>query len=234
VNRRTFLGTSLLVLPGTAGAAPASDVQDRRLLNRLELWANYAGRTQNLVARYTLIRRSSLLNEPLTITGTLVFIAPDRLVFRDDGMTGSTTELSAGLMTIVASQADSADKLQLSAATHPAAQWLGQRLVRTFAPADGAALIAGCRTHVPKGRGYKLDLMPPRGSAVRKALRTVTLTLDPVAGAVTGIHISEAQGDVVVISLTDHRQNVDEGALNAALGQREQRPPPDSPKNPKP
>ncbi len=226
MNRRQWLGIVLVALaPVPSNAAPTAEVQSRRLQNRLELWANYASRTRNLVARYTLHRRSSLLDAPLYTTGTLVFVSPNRLILRDDGMTGSTTSIVDGAVTVTPGQPGAGGRLELGAGSRPAVDWLQKRLLRIFTPGAPAALIEGCRTHVPRGRGHKLDLMPPQGSAVRKALRSITLTFDPVAGAVIGLHISEAQGDVVELSLTDHRQNVDEAALATARGEAAPTPP---------
>ncbi|MEM6993398.1 MAG: hypothetical protein AAF721_22990, partial [Myxococcota bacterium] len=88
------------------------------------------------------------------------------------------------------------------------ADWLATRLVRMFAPVPAAQLIEGCRTSVPKGRGYKLDLLPPRGSAIRRVIRSLSLTMDPAAGAITRVVIAEAQGDRVTLGLSDHRQNL--------------------------
>jgi hypothetical protein len=62
---------------------------------------------------------------------------------------------------------------------------------------------------VPKSRTPRLELLPITGSAVRKLLRSLTITFDPVGGAVIKIVISEAQGDIVELKLSDHRQNID-------------------------
>ena len=70
-------------------AAPSREEQ--RQQNRIELWHNYAAKTENLVARLTTTRETSLLDEPLTVTGSLLFVGPGTLVLRDDGLSGSTT-----------------------------------------------------------------------------------------------------------------------------------------------
>lgn len=212
MRRRSILisGAAMLTTGAVALAAPGerADIQQRRLANRLELWSNFARRTQNMTARYTSTRHSSLLTEPLTAIGTLAFVAPDRLILRDDGNDGSTTRVEGGVMSIVANQAGLPAAPAIHPARQPAAAWLGELMVRLFAPAEGQALIAGCRYHIPKTRTYKLELLPPRGSAVRKVLRTVTLTFDPVGGAITEIEIHESQGDRLHLGLRDHRQNV--------------------------
>jgi hypothetical protein len=101
----------------------------------------------------------------------------------------------------------------------PGAQWLAHRLVHMFAPGDGTALVEGSRTHVPKGHGHRLELMPPIGSTTRRQLRSVSMQLDAVAGTITQIVIAEAQGDRVILGLSDHRQNLPEEDLDAFLEQ---------------
>jgi hypothetical protein len=199
-------------------AAPRADVKQRRLQNRLDLWENYTRRTKNLVARYTSTRRSSLLQEPLVSTGVLVFESPATLVFRDDGSTGSTTRIEGSSMSVRPNQSTLPPGPEIDGARLPAAAWLASHLVKLFAPGKSADLIAACRTHVPRGRGYTLELLPQRGSEVRRVLRALGMRLDPVGGAVIEIEIQEAQGDRFRIQLADHRQNVPHEELALLLG----------------
>lgn len=214
IGRRGWLGGmgaggTALVLGGVTRAAPneRADLQKRRLDNRLELWANFSRRTEVLTARYTTTRYSSLLAEPLVAIGTLGFVAPDRLIMVDDGTDGSTTRIHGERISIALAQ-DPETQAPIDGSRHLAAAWLAARLVRAFAPGQGPELVAGCRYHIPRTRAYKLELLPARGSAVRKTLRSVTLMFDPVGGAVTELEIHESQGDRVHIGLRDHRQNV--------------------------
>lgn len=213
----------------TAGAAPAPTPapgeptpQERKLVNRLELWSSYAKRTQSLMARLSTRRETSLLAEPLEATGTLLFRAPSLLVLRDDGRQGSTTIVDGAQIRIVLNNstvAAAADPAAVVADHRPAAQWLAQRLLHMFAPGDGTALVEGSRTHVPKGHGHRLELMPPMGSTTRRQLRSVSMQLDPVVGTITQIVIAEAQGDRVVLGLSDHRQNLPSEDIDAFLRQ---------------
>lgn len=207
-NRRLFVQAiaGLALCPTSVWGAPR-EVEDKRLQNRLELWRNYAARTRNLLARVTTTRETSLLAEPLVVTGTLAFAAPTTLVLRDDGLGGSTTRIDGDDVRLTLNRPDAA--LDAAAPRHdPAALWVAERLLRMFAPGAEQDLVMGARTHVPRGRGYRLELMPPRGSLIRKVVRSMTIALDPVAGAITEIAIAEAQGDRVHLRLTDHRQNV--------------------------
>jgi len=206
LSRRSCLAGGGLALVGSA-LARAEDADDKRLQNRLELWANYAKRTNNLLARLTTTRETSLMQSPLVVTGQLVFQAPALLVLRDDGLSGSTTLLDGGTMAILPNQPTGRAGPALPRDRWPAAAWLADRLVALFAPGDGAAIVADSRVEVPRG-GYRLDLLPPRNSEIRKVLRSVTVHLDAVAGAVTEVLIAEAQGDRVRLQLADHRQNV--------------------------
>jgi hypothetical protein len=212
-SRRTWcIGAPCLVL-AQSGLARADEAEDKRLQNRLELWANYANRTRNILARITSTRETSLLQAPLVVTGQLVFQAPSLLVLRDDGLSGSTTVFDAGTMTVLSNQSHGRAPSVLPRDRLPAAAWLSDRLIALFAPGDGAAIVADSRVEVPRGGartggGYRLDVLPPRNSQIRKVLRSVTVHLDAVAGAVTEIAIAEAQGDRLRLQIADHRQNV--------------------------
>lgn len=220
IDRRTLLlSLPALALPRLALAEPSP--QERKLANRLELWSNYARRTTNLMARLSTRRETSLLEEPLLSTGTLAFRAPDLLVLREDGRQGATTHIEGDALRIVLNARGLADPDAIDATRRPAARWLALRLVRLFAPGDGTALLEDTRPHVPKGRGYRLELLPPRGSATRRRIRSVTAHLDPVAGSVSRIEIAEAQGDLVTMALSDHRQNLPEEDIAAFLEQLE-------------
>lgn len=217
LRRTLLLAMPALVLSRRAAAEPSPE--ERKLANRLELWSNYSRRTQNLMARLGTSRETSLLEEPLMSTGTLVFRAPDLLVLREDGRQGATTLIEASAIRIFLNAAGRRDPAAIDADRRPAARWLAQRLLRLFAPGDGTELLEDTRPHVPKGRGYRLELLPPRGSATRRQIRSVTAHLDPVAGSVSQIVIAEAQGDRVTMSLSDHRQNLPDEDIAAFLQQ---------------
>jgi hypothetical protein len=195
----------------------AQDPDEQRLHNRLELWGNYARRTENLVARFLCERQTSLLYEPLVRTGTLAFVVPDTLTLRDDGLTGSTTRMHAGEVTIVPNESGVPRGPESKPAALPALAWLRDRMLASFAPGDGSALVADSRARVPKGRTPRLELLPIAGSATRKQLRSLTIELDPVGGAVIRLVITEAQGDIVTLGFSDHRQNVDAEELRRLL-----------------
>jgi hypothetical protein len=207
----------------SASSAPAPEdgpsPEERKLANRLELWGSYARRTRNLMARVSTRRETSLLEEPHLATGTLLFRAPGLLVLRDDGRQGSTTIMDGSSIRIVLNGAGKRDPEAVVADQRPAAQWLARRLVAMFAPGDGTALIEGSRTHVPKGYGHRLELMPPIGSTTRRQLRSVSIQLDPVVGTITQIVVAEAQGDRVVLGISDHRQNLPEEDVEGFLRQ---------------
>jgi hypothetical protein len=211
-RRWLSLAGAAIAVAAAPRVAMAAEPRARRLQNRLELWANYARRSsKNLLARITTTRETSLLDEPLVATGTLAFLAPATLVLRDDGLTGSTTLIDDGDLLVQPNQPDMPRGPEIDPREHEAAAWLADRLIRCFAPSeDDEALIEGARVDVPKGRGYRLELRPVRGSVVRQLLRSMTIHFDPVGGAVTEILIAEAQGDRLRIQVTDHRQNVED------------------------
>jgi len=215
IRRRSALA---LVLAGLAAPQRAwgDEIQDKRLSNRLELWGNFAKRTRSLVARLTITRNTSLLVEPLVVTGTLVYEPGGRLVLRDDGLTGSTPIITADSLRIVPNRAKATAASTIDRGQIAAAGWLGDRLRFAFAPGDGTALVADSRTDIPRG-GHRLDLLPVRDSATRRLVRSLSLHFDAVTGAVIEIVIAEAQGDRVRLQLADHRQNVPDEDLAALV-----------------
>ncbi len=218
-RRRMLLGITAAAVTGWSTIRPsrADELEDKRLANRLELWSNYAKRTKNLVVRLTTTRETSLLREPLIVTGTLVFEQPGTLVLRDDGLAGSTTFFDAQGMRIRPNRPDAAPTI-IDRNRVPAAGWLGDRLRGTFAPGEGTELVADSRAEVPRG-GQRLELLPLRDSAARRLVRSMTLHFDVVSGAVIEILIAEAQGDRVRMQLADHRQNVPDEDIRALLGE---------------
>jgi hypothetical protein len=231
ITRREWLLTtgglvaSGLVLARLGRAAPPNPSEpeqtpeQRRLANRLELHHSYAKRTQNLIARYTSERISSLLQEPLVNSGQLAFAAPGTLVLRDDGATGSTTRIAPGVLELRANDPSLPTRplVDSTGTTPPALRWLADRLLACFAPAEGEALIADARTEVPRGALPRLIILPRRGSAARMVLRSLTLTLDPVGGAIQRIVIAEADGGEFRLGLVEPQQNVEPAALARVL-----------------
>lgn len=228
LGRRALLGGAtsfaLLGLALIGRAAPASeptqslDPAQRRLANRLELWSNYARKTQNLVARYTSTRKSPLLVAELVESGMLAFVAPALLVLRDDGVTGSTTRIEPSKIAITPNDPSLPDRRLPSRSEAPALGWLADHLVAGFAPGDGSALTTDARTEVPSGKTPRLNLMPPRDSIARTLIRSMTLTLDQVGGAVVRVEIAESDGSSFVLQISDHRQNVEQELLDRVLG----------------
>jgi hypothetical protein len=207
------------VSPGSSAAAPTSGIQERRLANRIELWSSFSRRTKTMVARYSAKRQSSLLHEPLIVTGTLGFNSPSTLVLRDDDLSGSTTKIGAEgePFAIIPNQSSVPRGPHTDPENLPAMRWLRDRLLALFNPGDGSALLANSRSLVPRGRAPRLELLPPLDSPTRKLLRSLTITFDPVGGAVLIIDLTEAQGDRIVVHVSDHRQNPGEAELRRVL-----------------
>lgn len=219
LSRRTVLWGGVaagLLSPSSVLAA------DQRLLqNRLELWANYARRTKNVLARLVTTRETSLLDEPLVTQGSLVFDAPTTLLMRDDGLVGSSSLLEGESVTVLPNQPTLALPPPVEPGLREAQKWLSTLLLRLFAPPpleEGGerSLIEGMRVDVPR-RSFRLELMPARGSVVRKTFRSITIHLDPVVGTVNQILIAQTQGDRLRLQLTDHRQNVEQADIDAVL-----------------
>ncbi len=219
------LGAAAVGAVGLARAqAPEEDSGlDPRLAARLELRSAYARKTENLVTAYLSRRTSSMLVEPLVTTGRLVYQSSGSLLLRDDALTGSTTRVEGGRVTIASNQRQSETDPEPGGASPldpqgaPGLLWLRDRLLGLFAPDDGSALIAGAEATAPRGRKARIELRPPGGTLVRKVVRSVMVTLDPVGGAVLSVSIAEAQGDTFELQLSDHRQNVEAEEIERLL-----------------
>ena len=198
-------------------AAPPESREQRRLAARLELWASFARKSSNLLARYTSSRSSPLLHEPLVGGGALAFVAPATLVLRDDSATGSTTRMEPGRATIEPNDPSLPRRSLPKRSESPALRWLADHLVASFAPGDGSALTADARVEAPSGQTPRVVLLPPRDSAARAVIRSVTLTLDQVSGAVVRLEIAESDGSSYVLGLSDHRQAVEAELLARVL-----------------
>jgi hypothetical protein len=224
-RRAALVGGAGVLASALAGAwvfaaPPLDEREQRRLSARLELWATFARRSTNLLARYTSTRTSPLLHEPLVGSGSLAFVAPATLVLRDDGVTGSTTRIAPGRegrLAIEPNDPSLPRRAMPQRSESPALRWLADHLVACFAPGDGSALTADARIEVPSGRTPRLVLMPPRDSAARALIRSVTLTLDQVGGAVVRIHIAESDGGSFELAIADHRQAVDADLIARVL-----------------
>jgi hypothetical protein len=216
-----LLGGALLggALVGRAAPPdPPVNPAARKLANRLELWSNYARKSQNLVARYTSTRKSPLLVAELVESGMLAFVAPALLVLRDDGVTGSTTRIEPAGIAITPNDPSLPRRPLPPRSDAPALRWLADHLLACFAPGDGSSLTVDARTEIPSGRTPRLNLMPPRDSVARTLIRSMTLTLDQVGGAVVRVEIAESDGSSFVLQLSDHRQNVEQELLDRVLG----------------
>jgi hypothetical protein len=234
LGRRALLGgaaTFALLGPMLVGRAappvdpaqpvdPAKPVDParRRLANRLELWGTYARKSQNLLTRYTSTRKSPLLVAELVESGMLAFVAPGLLVLRDDGVTGSTTRVDPTGIEIAPNDPSLPRRPLPQRSEAPALRWLADHLVACFAPGDGTDLTADARVEVPSGKTPRLNLMPPRDSVARTLIRSMTLTLDQVGGAVVRVEIAESDGSSFVLQISDHRQNVEQELLDRVLG----------------
>jgi hypothetical protein len=213
-----LLGLALVGRAAPPGPAQPVDPTQRRLANRLELWSNYSRKTQNLLARYTSTRKSPLLVAELVESGMLAFVSPSLLVLRDDGVTGSTTRIEPTSIAITPNDPSLPRRRLPPRDEAPALRWLADHLVAGFAPGDGTALTADARTEVQSGKTPRLNLMPPRDSIARTLIRSMTLTLDQVGGAVVRVEIAESDGSSFVLQISDHRQNVEQELLDRVLG----------------
>ena len=55
-------------------------------------------------------------------------------------------------------------------------------------------------------RGGALELCPTPGHPARQVIRELLISLDPASGEVTELVLVEASGDVVTLTLSEHRR----------------------------
>ncbi len=226
-DRRSLLralgGLGALLTCGGATLLPkVALARDRVVRRRLELWRSYAQNTQNLVAELTTTRRSSLYldGRSQSMPGTLVFIAPARLLLHDDDLAGSTTLIEGDRCTLQANADDPQGIAPLRPS--PALKWLAVHLVGAFAPPPedpdrATALELGARLSRPRGAGIRLTVLPPQNSPARRIYRSMMLSLSPTSGAVERIEIIESAGDSLVLELSATQKNLDHGQLAEVL-----------------
>lgn len=189
-----------------APARPAArgSERDRGLARRLELWSRPAD-GPGLRARYQLTRSSSLLYAPLRSAGELTLGAPDRLELRDDGPAGATTRISGASVTIVANDPDLPPGPR-AAGEGAGRRWLRERLLALLLARDQAALLADTVVSVPRGPGLQLELSPARNHPARHELQRLRVQLHPDTGEVLELQLTEAGGDQVTLTLSDHQR----------------------------
>lgn len=221
LQRRTLL-VGLAGLGGTIVLPRSGLARERVIGRRLELWRSYAATTQNLVATLTTTRDSSLYadGKSRSIPGTLVFVAPDRLLLHDDDPDGSTTLIDGPRASILANGEGAQSLPELR--PNPALRWLGRLLVGAFAPPPSdpeapTAFEIDARLSRPRGAGIRLTVAPPQGSPVRRVIRTVTFSLAPTSGAIERVEIIESAGDRLLLELSGLHKNLEAGPLAEAL-----------------
>lgn len=185
----------------TAEPTPPPTTLPRSVQRRLELWRKPAD--TGLGARYQLTRRSSLLYEPLTAAGALTFTPPDRLELRDDDPSGAITQITGTDVTITANGAAPGPALGDDA---PGRRWLRTHLIALLAAQDPEALQLDARVRNLRGPGTSIELTPPPGHAAGRTIRELRVQLDPNSGEILLLVLVEAGGDMVTISLAQHRR----------------------------
>ncbi len=176
----------------------------RAMTNRVKLWQQ-PGTGAGLTARYRMHRRSSLLFEPLSTTGTLTFTAPATLELRDDDPTGVTTLVTGGAIQISAND-PALPGGQALADGAPARRWLRDHLLALLAARDVEALRAEARLRPLYGYGYRnaFEVSPAPGHPARAAIHDLAVQLDPTTGEPIRLVLTETGGDVVTLTLSEH------------------------------
>ena len=214
------LGTCLFghalarAMPVTPAATPPTDPAlaeplARAMSNRVKLWQR-AGTGAGLRARYLMKRRSSMLFDPMITHGTLTFTAPGSLELRDDEPAGATTRVSladGGALEISANDPTLPGPTRTAAV--PGRRWLGDHLLALLGARDLDALRAAARLRPQSGFGYRnaFQVLPAPGHPAAAVIHDIAVQLDPETGELVRLEITEAGGDVVVLSLSEHQRS---------------------------
>ncbi len=188
--------------------------EDPRLTRRIELWEAFSRKThQNMIARTLTTRRSALLDQALVTTGSLALKVPDLLVLTDDDVSGSQTRFEDDRVYLALRRTPAGERRPIDPKTAPALLWTRDRMLALLSPGPRDRLHADCDLRAAKGKSLVLEMRPYAVSPLRRFIRLITASLDATTGAVIQIELHEAQGDVVTLGISDHRQDVDEESL---------------------
>ncbi|MBA3547207.1 MAG: outer membrane lipoprotein carrier protein LolA [Nannocystis sp.] len=192
--------------PAPASKTDAGPTHSRAVKKRLTLWATPAD-SSGLSARYQLTRSSSMLYEPLKVTGNLTLTAPDRLELRDDELGGATTQLAGEALTMVANDPTLPPSPNPNTRGGPGRRWLRERLFALLLARDAEALLADTVVTVARGAAMQLELTPARNHPARHEVLRLRIQLDPTTGEVLEVVLNEAGGDVVTLTLSGHQRS---------------------------
>jgi hypothetical protein len=216
ISRRGLLVGASAQAISAALVGSAAAAAGRPIDRRIALWRSFAEKSQRLVAATVTTRLSSLYadDKPRVSRGALLFAAPDRLVLRDEDPAGATTTIFGDSYEIAANDPRAA-RGPAPSRRSPALRWLARHLIAAFAPGDGEALLEEARLALPRGAGIALVVLPLVDSPVRRLVRSMTITLDSLGGAVRRIEVLETQGDRWIVELSAHQQGIEEAAMAA-------------------
>jgi outer membrane lipoprotein-sorting protein len=184
-------------LAGTAFAAPMSPGEIQDLLNRLQAMHESSN---SLQANFREERHMSMLKEPVVTQGKIWFTIPDKIRRDIGGNTPSTTVINGRKMVIFYPKFkeeevyDLEKRPMLKESLQALTAGLNFRQVSTYYNVEGSK----------EGNEYRI-VLTPKTAAIRKVVKSVTLTMDR---NLTPQHVlfESARGERVEITYSDVRR----------------------------
>ena len=185
------------IFAGTAFATPMSPGEIQDLLNRLQTMHESSS---SLQANFREERRMSMLKEPVVSQGKIWFTIPDKIRRDIGGNTPSTTVINGRKMVIFYPKFkeeevyDLEKRPMLKDSLQALTAGLNFRQVSTYYNVEGSR----------EGNEYQV-ILTPKTAAIRKIVKSVTLTLDRNLNPQHVVFVS-ARGERVDVSYSDVRR----------------------------
>ncbi|MBW0001413.1 MAG: outer membrane lipoprotein carrier protein LolA [Verrucomicrobia bacterium] len=192
-----FIASAFLAGSAAAVAAPMSSGEIQDLLNRLETMHES---NSSLQADFREERHMSMLKEPVVSQGKIWFTIPDKIRRDIGGNTPSTTVINGRKMVIFYPKFkeeevyDLEKRPMLKDSLQALTAGLNFRQVSTYYNVEGSK----------EGNDYQIVLTPKSG-AIRKVVKSVTLTLDRNLNPQHVVFVS-SRGERVEVSYSDVRR----------------------------
>jgi hypothetical protein len=193
VRARALIVTVCTALAGAAAGAADSPSPDGDSPAFAEVMRLFASRTAGRVA-FTETHELAMLKQPLTSSGELVYVAPDRLEKRTTAPRAETLVLDHGLLTAQRGRHTYTVALQDAPQVIPFVE-----SVRATLAGDRAALERHFTTRFEGDAAHwRLSLLP-RDAAIAKSVQQIRM--EGERGAIHTVEIRETDGDRSLLNI---------------------------------
>lgn len=192
-NVSRFLYTFLFLLGSGAGLLAQSPAADAVLARLSESFADISTVQSDFVEKKTL----SMLDNTITITGSVAIEQPDRLAWRVNSPLAYTLIVSG--RRVRQWDEDSGVVQTFSASGNPIISMVIQQMQEWFS-GNFAAIQEGYDVHVRREHPVVMQCVPHEGSANAKVIESITVSIREDGRYVESIRIQDVSGDVTHIA----------------------------------